>query len=341
MTDGHQIRIYESELEVIGDETSKYDRTETGGSLFGLFSHGGDPTVFLATRATRRAVHAEHSLELDPQVTVALETMLWQQFGSQCLGMWHSHHWINLFEPSGGDQERARQYGEKYQRHKYVEIIANYVEAERSKWKSSAKSVLLTPFVYVDTTSVERADTTFTVLPGVSPLRQALTAALDGNGMPHRDEGILETTRPAPKPPAIGTLTSSSRGTSRLRRPGPQQPAATNQASGTPHLQAIHDIAGYFETVVDPLLKSLSRDYEAELTPAPGNSGFEVSVWRKRRHTRLNLVLAWDGSRPLVRSCHIDDGSGAQLPWRPDNVVERYHLPTALGWGIGILEHAK
>jgi hypothetical protein len=169
MSEHYLVRIYESELALITDETLGHQDLETGGSLFGLFSHGGGPTIFLATRPAGRIRKGNTSLELDPNVTRLLEEIVWKGFGVQCIGLWHSHHWIGLMEPSPGDRERTRRYAQRYDRPQYTEILANFGgDRNGEHW------VHLTPFFYLDARELTRAETTFEVLPGTSPLRQAL-----------------------------------------------------------------------------------------------------------------------------------------------------------------------
>ncbi|XVQ14552.1 hypothetical protein ACQP1W_19090 [Spirillospora sp. CA-255316] len=207
MSDHYLVRIFESELRVIADETFDHERIETGGSLFGLLSHGGGPTVFLATRPSGRVVRGSSTLELDPEVTRELERLSWDEFGVQCLGMWHSHHWIDLHEPSGGDCERTRRYAERYQRPQYTEILANFVGSEKRsrvfRGDGGETKVKLTPFFYLDARSLTRAEASLKVLPGESPLRLALRRAeLDGS--------VAGSLRPASRKSRVRYVLASS-----------------------------------------------------------------------------------------------------------------------------------
>ncbi|MEU7742519.1 hypothetical protein [Nonomuraea sp. NPDC049158] len=203
MSEHFVVRIYESELAVITDETLDHHDLETGGSLFGLFGHGGGPTVFLATRPAGEVQKRLTSLELDPRVTHALERIAWEGFGVQYIGMWHSHHWIGLMEPSSGDRERTRGYAQKYHRPQYTEILANFIgkekpDSRRGRGKPGTDHcVQLTPFFYVDARNLTRAEAFFHVLPGESPLRGSLAGLLDGPG----HLGLRTALRSAPRLP--------------------------------------------------------------------------------------------------------------------------------------------
>lgn len=125
MNDGYRVRIFESELRVIGDETLDFPDIETGGNLYGLLSRGGAPVVSLATRPAGKIHRGPVSLELDHKVQQAIEELLWARYGIQFLGMWHSHHQIGLYEPSEGDRSRTASYAAKSARKFYLEILCN------------------------------------------------------------------------------------------------------------------------------------------------------------------------------------------------------------------------
>ena len=136
--------------------------------------------VWLATRPGGKFSRRETSLDLDHRLQRDIEAMAWRQFGIQSLGMWHSHHQIGLYEPSGGDRRRTANFAAKAERKFYVEILCNLPRAEgerRGHDRESERSVgpvIIAPFVYVDAPRLERGAAEITVLPGISPLRTAL-----------------------------------------------------------------------------------------------------------------------------------------------------------------------
>ncbi|WP_433463643.1 hypothetical protein [Spirillospora sp. CA-128828] len=203
MSEHYIVRVFESELDLITHETLGHQELETGGNLFGLFSHGGGPTVFLATRPAGDVHKTATSMSLDPEVTRPLEELAWGRFGVQFIGMWHSHHWIGLMEPSSGDRERTRRYAERHHRPQYTEILANFV-GTRGDRKSTA--VQLTPFWYLDARQLTRAETVIQVLPGMSPLRRAL-------GDVKVEPLLREALRPPERLPENAYRLAASRGT--------------------------------------------------------------------------------------------------------------------------------
>ncbi len=160
------VRVYASELDVLVDEMHRHRNVETGGDLFGLWSHGDVPTVFLASRPGEAAVRQRLSFQQDVQSHRATEQAVWQTFGVQCIGMWHSHHSIGLEVLSRGDLGRTMRYARRSNRSRFVDLLGFH----RDHWH-------VRPFVYRDAGLGRTRATRLEVLPGISPLR----AALDGS----------------------------------------------------------------------------------------------------------------------------------------------------------------
>ncbi|REE96923.1 hypothetical protein [Thermomonospora umbrina] len=364
-----RIRVYESELDLITDETLDHHEVETGGSLFGLFGHGGAPVVFLATRPAGRVAKRSTSLELDPEVTQALEQLTWGRFGMQCIGMWHSHHWIGLTEPSGGDRERTRRYAQRHHRPKYTEILANFVGDDRRPPKGSARRddvcVQLTPFFYPDARQLTRDQSVIEVLPGQSPLRRALS---DQNvpdvpelGAALRAAGSLpETAYVLADSPASG---GTRRGFRRLvpgllsgggsaaehdaapaaeEQPVPEA-AASGKAAVTEEswLRPIPDLAGYVEQHIQPVMQRLAGRYEVEVELADTDR-LAVVVRIPGRTACVHLLTAWDGERAVAYGCdvlaprqHLEKIG----EWPPSADGGRaFDLDTPLDWGLQQLQ---
>lgn len=188
------LRIFESELDVITSEIGRYPSTETGGDLLGLWTHGDSPTIFLATRpgpgAVRRGAHFQQS----PETHMAVERLLWERFGAQCVGIWHSHHHLGMPVLSTGDVARTRHYARTSRRSRFCEILGFYERDER---------IGLRPYTYRRAQDADTVPTRFQVLPGISPVRAALRGlklpvlgrALDGPELApprvlHRSNGL-------------------------------------------------------------------------------------------------------------------------------------------------------
>jgi hypothetical protein len=361
MKDFYPVRIYESELRVIGDETLDFPRIETGGNLFGSLTHGRAPVVWLATRPAGKFSRRETSLELDHKLQRDIEAMAWRQFGIQSLGMWHSHHQIGLYEPSEGDRHRTANYAVKAERKFYVEILCNLPRAEGerrgrdSEKDRSAGPVIMTPFVYMDAPKLERAAAEITVLPGISPLRAALegisqrgpladalrsaTEAADIR-IKLRPSGADRAVSPAAAAEAAApppAETSEPAAPSAQRAPGILQQTAQalahvkrgrDDARSQP--ARIPDAAHYAEKHVTPLIEAVP-DLESTLEVLD-DKRLALRVWDERHGGReLLMVFGWDGAAPVTLSCSIlDGGQAVKFPasMPADDIVGHF------SWGV-------
>lgn len=160
------ITIWESELRVIAAESAAW-AVETGGDLFGRWQ--GTPTIFLATKAGPNAQRDKAHFRLDVDYLRKLSEPLASDWALRYFGDWHSHHRLGLSAPSSGDRRRIRQVGERNQFPAMAEII---VTTEGSQGEPSIR---IYPWLYELTSGCEELTALCVkVLPGISPIRQAL-----------------------------------------------------------------------------------------------------------------------------------------------------------------------
>lgn len=167
------IYLYESEIQAIVGEAQRYPDSETGGDLFGTFTHGSMPVIWLASGPGPKAKHLTNHFEQDVSFTSEWQRRLNHEFGMQYVGSWHSHHTLSLNYPSGGDAEAARNYATRHHRQRTLEIIANH-EGRKPK-------TVLRPYFYPNAQQAGWTAARFISLPGESPLRPKLG----------RDEGFF------------------------------------------------------------------------------------------------------------------------------------------------------
>lgn len=160
------VHIFESECAVISCEAAQWQTTETGGDVFGTFTHGGMPVIWLATGPGPRARREHAEFEQDIEFRTKLQDMLTHKFAIQFIGSWHSHHRLGLDRPSRGDVQAVREYAARHGRRRNVEII---VTLDGDKGQPS-----LHPYVYLDAESGQHDLWTLNILPGSSPLRTQL-----------------------------------------------------------------------------------------------------------------------------------------------------------------------
>jgi transcriptional regulator with XRE-family HTH domain len=159
---------WESELRAIASEASAWS-IETGGDLFGRWKD--IPTVLLATRAGPDAKRDHAHFRLDVEYLRGLSETLASDWALRYFGDWHSHHRLGLTSPSGGDQKRILSLATKNQFIGMTEIIVTLEEGR------DEPLVRIHPWIY-DLPSEEKGPYPLRVkvLPGVSPIRQALLA---------------------------------------------------------------------------------------------------------------------------------------------------------------------
>ena len=163
-----KICVFESEVHAIGGEALRHPRSETGGDLYGLFTHGGMPVVWLASGPGPNSSGHGTEFSQDPMFITHWQRVLNQRFAIQYIGSWHSHHVLGLKHPSGGDVDSVRKYAKKHGRSKTLELLVNF-DSERSPLIP-----FLRAFFYgnAETGHYEQVD--IESIRGVSPLRTLL-----------------------------------------------------------------------------------------------------------------------------------------------------------------------
>jgi hypothetical protein len=158
---------WESELRAIAAEASAWT-VETGGDLFGRWQ--ANPTVFLATKAGPKAQRNNAHFRLDVDYLRELSEPLAAHWALRYFGDWHSHHRLDLSAPSSGDRRRIRRLGNRNQFPGMAEII---VTTEGSQHEPIVR---VHPWFYDLSVEGEPTALHMNVLPGCSPIRQALIA---------------------------------------------------------------------------------------------------------------------------------------------------------------------
>ncbi|HKV56919.1 MAG TPA: hypothetical protein VJO32_01510 [Ktedonobacteraceae bacterium] len=171
-----RVQIYESEYKAIVAEARRLPKIETGGDLYGTFTHGSNPIIWLASGPGPKAHHENAHFEQDTSFTTYWEGRLTREFGLQYIGSWHSHHFIGLQEPSGGDVGAAEVYAQQHNRQTTLEIIVNHQRAGIRQGEQEFTTTLR-PYFYPNAqrARMERfVLASFVPLSGISPIRQQL-----------------------------------------------------------------------------------------------------------------------------------------------------------------------
>jgi transcriptional regulator with XRE-family HTH domain len=159
---------WESELRAIAAEASAWS-IETGGDLFGRWNEA--PIISLATKAGPNAQRNNAHFRLDVDYLRELSEILATDWALRYFGDWHSHHRLGLSAPSGGDQKRILSIAGRNQFTSMAEIIVT-LEDTRGE-----PTIRIHPWLYeLSTEKNGPLPMNLKVLPGVSPIRQALIA---------------------------------------------------------------------------------------------------------------------------------------------------------------------
>lgn len=160
------VHIYESEISAIIAEAQRFPATETGGDLYGSFTHGNLPVIWLASGPGPKAKHLDTHFEQDVAFMSYWQQRLMKDFGVQYIGSWHSHHTLSLNQPSGGDVQSARNYALRHKRRRTLEIIVNH--------EGRNNVTTLRPYFYPNAQEDGWVAARFNPLTMESPLRIAL-----------------------------------------------------------------------------------------------------------------------------------------------------------------------
>jgi len=95
--------IYKSELDYISRCVLDYPNIETGGDLFGFWTHSGFPVIQYVIGPGQHANHQISFFNQDANYLYEIGNKLRETHGLQHIGEWHSHHKLGLAEPSSHD----------------------------------------------------------------------------------------------------------------------------------------------------------------------------------------------------------------------------------------------
>ena len=164
--------IYEAELNRIAAWVEAYPNLETGGDLFGFWTHSGAPVIQFVLGPGETSEHNEHSFFQDHQYLLDSGQILRKTHGLQHIGEWHSHHQLGLKEPSLGDADTVFRAMETYGFSRFILGIATL---KRNRNRSTHKwQVGFGCFIFSDGDEDECDTGAWVVLPGDSPVRRQL-----------------------------------------------------------------------------------------------------------------------------------------------------------------------
>ena len=305
------VRIYESEIDLIAEETHDHPEIETGGSLFGLWTNAGSPTVFLATRPGSKARRTPTEFEQDAALHKWLDEFVLGKFGMQSLGLWHSHHHLGLHELSRGDVGRTMNYAGKFDRQRFCDLLCYFAEPAGER-RSGPEAVTVKPYVYHNAPAGHRLPTSVAVLPGMSPVRKALDSTIRGEPALRPANARQTPYRLAESNDAEGLARPRGFWFGREDNPdrmvehdGPVTGAAQDDG---PSDYAIPNMTEYVERQIEPLLRRVPQPCQAELSETAGGALLMLTLTDRNE---ASLVSAGTMSGPWLSG--VGSGSVTEM----------------------------
>lgn len=163
--------IYENELEVMARFVSDYPNIETGGDLFGFWTHSGSPVIEYVLAPGRTAEHQNAAFYQEASFLNTAGKALRDLHGLQHIGTWHSHHRIGLTRPSKGDSNTMQRALDNHHFNAWLLTICNFAE--------KSDKVEMRGYLYHAEGDGEYEQLTWVTLPGSSPIRTAMESVKD------------------------------------------------------------------------------------------------------------------------------------------------------------------
>jgi hypothetical protein len=126
------IVIWESELKFISGLSAKWGEIETGGELYGLFTHAGRPVIMLATPPGTNAIHQVAHFRQCNDFFKHVNTLLIDEYGLQYIGNFHSHHELGINGLSPGDIHSTHLIASKNGYGRFCQIVVTFERTSRA-----------------------------------------------------------------------------------------------------------------------------------------------------------------------------------------------------------------
>ena len=209
------IVTWQSELEIICGSAYHWGEVETGGELYGLFSHGLRPVIMFATPPGPEAIHNIAHFRQDLNFLHRYNSYLIKNYGIQYDGTWHSHHNLGIKGPSKGDINSAHSVSVRNGYRQMCQLVLTFETNPHPNFHSFNESVInktapdpesrlntfrkktfskhtdklrtnffnnnpinyiqVHSFYYSDSMHGQPSRCSLRVIPGISPIRQAIS----------------------------------------------------------------------------------------------------------------------------------------------------------------------
>jgi hypothetical protein len=185
----HSALVYESELRQMAAVAAEWGQVETGGTLWGAFTHGGRSRIDLALPPGPGARHEIAFFQEDIDHVMHVARLLGRRFGLQIVGTYHNQH-IYGGDPSLVDVRQVMSVSDRNHFDRWVQVICSFpacndrqrrFHGRPAQPQSAARlphtapqSVRVDNYFYVDARRGVSFRAGLKVLRGISPIRKAL-----------------------------------------------------------------------------------------------------------------------------------------------------------------------
>jgi hypothetical protein len=174
--------IHRSEIEYMSRCVLDFPNLETGGDLFGFWTHSGFPVIQYVIGPGPNARRTETTFFQDRQYLVKMGTFLRQQYGLQHIGTFHSHHQLSLSWPSRHDDRTITTAIETYGLKRFLLIICNLrAKHDHPSVNDSEDNLLVSinGFLFRRSHEVNYDKSDWEVLGSPSPIRRIFNIELE------------------------------------------------------------------------------------------------------------------------------------------------------------------
>lgn len=189
------VTIFTGCLRYIAGDAYGWRDVETGGGLYGLWTHAFRPVIMLATPSGPGASNDRAHFSIDPEYVTWVNHYLQKHFGIQYIGNWHDHHELGMDHPSSGDVDQIHGVASRHNIPRMVQIVITREEHVHSSQNvfgsrtTNGTHMRINTFIYPDAAQGPYERCGLKTLPDQSPIRRALAESdiIQVPGRPHYD----------------------------------------------------------------------------------------------------------------------------------------------------------
>ena len=188
------IAIYESELCVLAGLSAEGGDVEVAGSLYGLRTRDGTVVILLATSDGSGptadgpgAIHSGGYCEIGVDYFRKVTSLVEHEFCVEWVGNFHSHHYLDINRPSGGDTREVVSLSRKNNFDEWISIVTTACGGRHNRSHRPAGPrpianrqqvgvIRTNAFLYDAPQAGQFSRAGLRVIPEISPLRLAILA---------------------------------------------------------------------------------------------------------------------------------------------------------------------